>query len=125
MSLALGSRPRRAACGVPYLQELLFFGTAALGGAQVVHVSPLAVGAAVEAHESPWKRRSGAQKQPPLVGVERSALRRGAVPPLRKQCQAVGGQEMFHPMSSSSDREDLVDTAEPHSLLFCRGTRHF
>lgn len=28
-------------------------------------------------------------------------------------------------MSSSSDREDLVDTAEPHSLLFCRGTRHF
>ena len=39
--------------------------------------------------------------------------------PLRKQCQAVGGQEKFQPMSSSSDREDLVDTAEPHSLLFC------
>lgn len=44
--------------------------------------------------------------------------------PLRKQCQAVGGQEKFQPMSSSSDREDLVDTAEPHSLLFCGHKKH-
>lgn len=47
------------------------------------------------------------------------------VPPLRKQCQAVGGQEIFHPISSSSDREDLVDTMEPHSLLFCRRKKRF
>ena len=39
--------------------------------------------------------------------------------PLRKQCQAVGGQEKLQAMSSSSEREDLVDTAEPHSLLVC------
>lgn len=47
------------------------------------------------------------------------------IPPLRKKCQAVGGQEMFHPISSSSDREDLVDTAEPHSLLFYRRRKPF
>lgn len=47
------------------------------------------------------------------------------VPPFRKQCQAVGGQEMFHPISSSSDREDQVDTAEPHSLLFYRRRKRF
>lgn len=40
--------------------------------------------------------------------------------PLRKQCQAVGGQEKLQPMSSSSDREDQADTAELHSLLVCK-----
>lgn len=39
--------------------------------------------------------------------------------PLMKQCQAVGGQEKLQPMSSSSETEDLVDTAEPHSLFVC------
>ncbi len=41
--------------------------------------------------------------------------------PFRKQCQAVEGQEWDHPMSSSSDRDDMQKT-DSDSLLACTQT---
>lgn len=127
---------KSAAWVAPHLQRLLFICRVFLSGDQLIHILPLHIWAAMEAHKGAWVRMnqwpeitvSGPHQYLTLVWMCTLLLLcfvEGVDPPLRKQCQAVGGQEMFHPISSSSDREDLVDTAEPHSLLFYRRRQHF
>lgn len=42
--------------------------------------------------------------------------------PFKKQCQAVEGQELHHPKSSSSEREDMQKIPDSDSLFACENT---
>lgn len=119
-----------ASC-IMYLQryKLLLISGIFLSIVQVLDILPLHIRATVEAQKCFWKENGLSDKNRLWSSLVVNSVTPMCVwvcilyvwPPLRKQCHIVCGQEKLHPISSSSDREDLVETAEPHSLLFCGG----